>query len=104
MNLDIRAATRADVEACGRIIYEAFQGIAEQHRFPPDFPSNEAATQLASLFIEHPDIFGVVAESDGEVVGSNFLDERDPVREARPDLEHDRRRRGRRRISRSPGS
>lgn len=80
MNLDIRAATRADVEACGRIIYEAFQGIAEQHRFPPDFPSIEAATQLASLFIEHPDIFGVVAESDGEVVGSNFLDERDLIR------------------------
>jgi predicted N-acetyltransferase YhbS len=80
MNLEIRPATSADVEACGRIIYEAFLGIAEQHRFPPDFPSIEAATQLADLFINHPAVFGVVAESDGEVVGSNFLDERDPIR------------------------
>jgi predicted N-acetyltransferase YhbS len=80
MNVGIRAATAADVGACGRIIYEAFKGIAEQHRFPPDFPTLEAATQLSSLFINHPAIFGVVAESDGEVVGSNFLDERDPIR------------------------
>lgn len=80
MNVDIRPAASADVEDCGRIIYEAFLGIAEQHRFPPDFPSMEAATQLASLFIDHPAIFGVVAESAGKVVGSNFLDERGPIR------------------------
>ncbi len=79
-SVHIRPATPADVEACGRIIYEAFLGIAEQHQFPPDFPTVEAGTQLASLFINHPAIFGVVAESDGEVVGSNFLDERDPIR------------------------
>jgi hypothetical protein len=40
----IRAANPADVEACGRIIYEAFNQIAEQHRFPPDFPTLEAGT------------------------------------------------------------
>lgn len=80
MDVGIRPATTADVEACGRIIYEAFKGIAEEHRFPPDFPSVEAAAQLASLFIDHPAIFGVVAESDGTVVGCNFLDERDPIR------------------------
>ena len=80
MNPAIRPATDADVEACGRIIYEAFHGIAEQHRFPPDFPTIEAATQLARIFIDHPAIFGVVAESDGEVVGCNFLDERDRIR------------------------
>ena len=80
MDLEIRPATPADIDACGRIIYEAFKGIAEEHRFPPDFPTVEAATQLASLFINHPAIFGVVAESDGHVVGSNFLDERNPIR------------------------
>lgn len=80
MNVGIRTATAADVAACGRIIYEAFKGIAEQHRFPPDFPTVEAATQLSSLFINHPAIFGVVAETDGQVVGCNFLDERDPIR------------------------
>jgi GNAT superfamily N-acetyltransferase len=80
MNVGIRPATPADIEACGRIIYDAFKGIAEQHQFPPDFPTVEAATQLSTLFINHPAIFGVVAETDGEVVGCNFLDERDPIR------------------------
>jgi predicted N-acetyltransferase YhbS len=80
MDVGIRVATPADIETCGRIIYEAFKGIAEEHRFPPDFPTVEAATQLASLFITHPAIFGVVAESAGRVVGSNFLDERNPIR------------------------
>lgn len=80
MDVGIRPATAADVEACGRIIYEAFNDIAEQHRFPPDFPTVEAATQLSSLFVHHPAIFGVVAETDGEVVGCNFLDERGPIR------------------------
>jgi predicted N-acetyltransferase YhbS len=80
MDLEIRPATPADIDACGCIIYKAFKGIAEEHRFPPDFPTVEAATQLASLFINHPAIFGVVAESDGHVVGSNFLDERNPIR------------------------
>ena len=65
MNVGIRPATAADVEACGRIIYEAFEGIAEQHRFPPDFPTVEAGTQLSSLFINHPAIFGVVADRYG---------------------------------------
>ena len=64
MDVGIRPATTADIEACGRIIYEAFKGIAEEHRFPPDFPSVEAAAQLASLFINHPAIFGVVAVWD----------------------------------------
>jgi predicted N-acetyltransferase YhbS len=80
MNLRIRPAASADVGDCGRIIYEAFRGIAEEHRFPPDFPTLEHATQLAGMFIGHPSVFGVIAEADGEVVGCNFLDERDPIR------------------------
>jgi len=80
MNVGIRTVTVADVEVCGRINYEAFKDIAEHHRFPPDFPTVEAATQLPAFFVNHPAIFGVVAESAGQVVGCNFLDERDPIR------------------------
>lgn len=80
MNVTIRPATAPDVGPCARIIHEAFTGIAEQHRFPPDFPTLDTATQLAGMFIGHPAIYGVVAESDGAIVGSNFLDERDPIR------------------------
>src|SRR5215211_1660056 len=80
MTARIRAATEADAEPCGRIIFEAFKGIAEQHAFPLDFPSPEVATQLAQSFMADPWIFGVVAEREGRVVGSNFLAEADPIR------------------------
>jgi N-acetylglutamate synthase-like GNAT family acetyltransferase len=55
------------------ICYEAFTAIAEQHRFPPDFPSAEVAIGLLSALLARPDIYSVVAEMDGRVVGSNFL-------------------------------
>ena len=35
-------------------------------------------------WIAHPSVWGVVAEVDGQVVGSNFLDERDPIRGVGP--------------------
>ncbi|MDQ3802439.1 MAG: GNAT family N-acetyltransferase [Acidobacteriota bacterium] len=84
MEIRIRPATPDDAEACGRIIYEAFKGVAERHNFRPDFPSADAGAQLAHLFINDPAVFGVVAESGGRVVGSNFLSEWDPVRGVGP--------------------
>jgi predicted N-acetyltransferase YhbS len=79
MAINIRAASPSDAEACGRIIYQAFKGIAECHGFPPDFPTVKAAIQLALSFISQPSTFGVVAEEDGRVVGSNFLTEGDAI-------------------------
>ena len=84
MEIRIRHARPEDAEACGRIIYEAFKGIAEWHNFRPDFPSADAATQLAQLFVNDPSVFGVVAESGGRVIGSNFLSEWDAVRGVGP--------------------
>lgn len=82
--VDLRPAAPDDASECGRIIFEAFRDIAERHGFPPDFPSIEAGTSLAASFIAHPSIFAVVAVSDGRVIGSNFLDERDAVRGVGP--------------------
>lgn len=73
MNVQIRSMRRGDVETCGRICYEAFKSIAERHNFPPDFPSPEAAAGLLSQLLSRGDIYSVVAEVDGRVVGSNFL-------------------------------
>lgn len=84
MSVQLRPATPADARECGRIIYEAFKGIAERHDFRPDFESAEAATQLAEAFIANPAAYGVVAESGGRVVGSNFLWEHNPVRAVGP--------------------
>jgi predicted N-acetyltransferase YhbS len=75
----LRPGSLADAKACGRICYEAFGAIASQHNFPPDFPSVDVATDLMTMLLSHPRFFCVVAELDGVVVGSNFLDERSPV-------------------------
>ena len=80
MNVTIRPAVTTDAEACGRIIYDAFKEIRDRHGFPRHFPNVEVAIRRADFCIRHPSIFGVVAENDGRVIGSNFLDERDPIR------------------------
>ena len=68
-----------DVEPCGRICYEAFTGIADKHNFRHDFPNPEAAIELMRMMLARPDVFNVVAESDGQVVGSNHLQESDAI-------------------------
>jgi predicted N-acetyltransferase YhbS len=75
----LRPGRLTDAKACGRICFEAFGAIAAQHNFPPDFPSVDVATDLTTMLLSHPRFFSVVAELDGAVVGSNFLDERSPV-------------------------
>jgi predicted N-acetyltransferase YhbS len=75
----LRPGRPTDTSACGRICYEAFEAIARQHNFAPDFPSVEVATSLITMLLSHPGFFSVVAEAGGEVVGSNFLDERSPI-------------------------
>lgn len=84
MTAKIRIATPDDAPSCGRIIYEAFKAVADRHGFASDFQSAVAATEFAHTVISHPGIFSVVAETDGAVVGSNFLWERDPIRGVGP--------------------
>lgn len=79
MAIAVRAIEPTDGEECARIVYEAFGGLHDHHRFPRDFPTLQAAAQLTSGFIAHPAIWGVVAEAEGRIVGSNFLDERGPI-------------------------
>ena len=75
----LRPAEPADTDECARICFEAFAAIHDHHRFPRDFPVPEAAQALMEAWIPHPKVWGVVAEADGRIVGSNFLDERDPI-------------------------
>ena len=79
-DVTLRAAEPGDAEACAQILFDAFGGIQDHHRFPRDFPVLEAATGIMGMWIPHPSIWGVVAEKDGRIVGSNFIDERDPIR------------------------
>ena len=76
--------TPEDAEICGRICYEAFNGIADKHNFRRDFPALEAAVDLMRMLVSRPDVFSVVAESEGRVIGSNHLAESDAIRAVGP--------------------
>ena len=79
MQVTLRSGTPGDAEACGRICYEAFKGIADEHNFPPDFPTPAIAVNVVGTMLAHPGFYSVVADQNGQVVGSNFLDERCPI-------------------------
>ena len=55
------------------ICYEAFRTISQQHGFEPDFPSFEVARDLLLALLSRPDVYSAVAESEGRIIGSNFL-------------------------------
>ena len=80
----LREAEPRDLDACAQICFDAFGTFHDHHRFPRDFPVLEAAAQIMGVWIPHPSIWGVVAEIDGRIVGSNFLDERSPIRGVGP--------------------
>lgn len=73
MKAHLRPGRAGDAEVCGRICFEAFAAIARQHNFPLDFPTPEIAIGLVQALLGRSDVYSVVAEIDGSVVGSNFL-------------------------------
>jgi predicted N-acetyltransferase YhbS len=79
MNLKLRRGTIKDARECGRIDFEAFKAISSEHNFPWDFPSVEIAIGAVTSLLSNPGFYSVVAELDGKIVGSNFLDERNPI-------------------------
>lgn len=79
MTLQLRRGQEGDAAAVGEICYRAFKSLADGHGFPPDFPTADAAVGLLAGLIGHEGFFDTVAEIDGRIVGSNFLDERNPI-------------------------
>ena len=77
--ITLREALPADIPDCGRVLYEAFATLATEHGFPPDFPSVAVATGCIRGLITNPKFYGIVAERDGQIVGSTFLDERSTI-------------------------
>jgi predicted N-acetyltransferase YhbS len=79
MDVKLREAGLDDAHACATIAYAAFKSIADQHNFPPDFPTVENALSVMSFLLKNPGFYKVVVELDGRIVGSNVLDERNPI-------------------------
>jgi predicted N-acetyltransferase YhbS len=71
----IRRAAPGDAVACGQICFDAFSTINQAHGFPCDFPSSEVTIGLLTALFSDPHLYCVVAESDGQILGSNCLDE-----------------------------
>ena len=79
MPIIVRPARQGDAPECGRVTFEAFQALADQHGFPRDFPSVEAATGVVSMLMATPGFDDFVAEDDHRIVGANFVDLRSRI-------------------------
>jgi predicted N-acetyltransferase YhbS len=80
MNYRLRQPTASDKKQIGQLVFDAFASIDDRHAFARDFPSVDAAMQLADSAVGHAGVYGIVAErDDGRIVACNFLDERNSV-------------------------
>jgi len=75
-NITLRQGLPDDAESSGRICYEAFRVIAQQHCFPSESGLVEDVIADFKRRLAHRDFYVLVAELDGRIVGSNVLDER----------------------------
>ena len=78
--LRLRPGVIEDANMVGKIIFEAFSGIADKHGFPREFPTADIGISVATSFLSNPGFYSVVVEdmdeNSSKVIGSNFLDER----------------------------
>ncbi len=72
----IRPATSADAGVCARVMYAAFESLATRHAFPIEPQTPEFTGMQMEFMLATDGIYGLVAERDGDVVGSAFADER----------------------------
>jgi predicted N-acetyltransferase YhbS len=77
--LVIREATAGDAETCGRIMWNAFESLATAHNFPIEPGSPEFTDFQMQAMLSTDGIFGLVAERDGDIVGSALQDERGAI-------------------------
>ncbi|HTY86725.1 MAG TPA: GNAT family N-acetyltransferase [Candidatus Acidoferrum sp.] len=67
------------VPALARLCFEAFKRIHERHGFPLDIPNVDLAAQIIGRFVARTDFYGVAAQVDGRLVGSNFMSAMDAI-------------------------
>jgi GNAT superfamily N-acetyltransferase len=79
LNCTIRQATAEDAEQLGEIFYDAFESIASRHNFPVEPPSREFTRWKVSSMLSTDGFGALVAERGETMLGSAFIDERDPV-------------------------
>ena len=75
--IKLRAGTSNDRDVCSAIMLEAFSAINNLHNFSPEFPDLADWKHMFEVLSSVG--YCVVAEMDGRIVGSNFIDERAQV-------------------------
>jgi GNAT superfamily N-acetyltransferase len=75
----VRDGIAEDAETCGRIFYDAFESIAGRHNFPVEAISPEFTQYKTSQMLSSEGFVCFVAERDGQVLGSTFIDERSSI-------------------------
>lgn len=84
MIVSIRQAKEADINACAQAMYSAFLAIDKRHHFSSYFTDLDHARMVAQNLITGDNIYGLVAEADGRIVGSAFMNETRPTRAVGP--------------------
>jgi GNAT superfamily N-acetyltransferase len=77
--LQLRRATIEDAGACARIMWDAFETFATAHNFPVEPGTPEFTDFQMRAMLSTDGIFGLVAERDGEILGSALQDERGAI-------------------------
>ncbi len=79
MEIKIRPAVSSDSAACGKLIAEALAATEKSQGNSSGFGESEASNLVARL-LDHPEMYGLVAEAESHIAGTVFLDERAVVR------------------------
>jgi GNAT superfamily N-acetyltransferase len=79
VSITLREGKSDDAERAGHICYQAFRAINEAHGFKPDIPTPEVGVAVLASMLRRPGFHVVVAEQQGEIVGSNCLDLRSEI-------------------------
>jgi predicted N-acetyltransferase YhbS len=77
--VSIRPADPADADACARVMFTAFESLATRHAFPIEAQSPEFTRRQMEAMLAAEGIYALIAERDGDVVGSAFQDERGDI-------------------------
>ena len=79
MEIKLLTAELAHVDELGRILFEAYKDVSDRHHFPPTVRSVGTSRQSISAMLRNPDVYGVTAVLDGDIVGGAFVTISDEV-------------------------
>jgi predicted N-acetyltransferase YhbS len=71
--ISVRPIRHEDAEACGMIAYEAHSTVAAVHNLPSEHPSAQFSVGMIGAKVKDRNAAGFVAERDGRILGSIFL-------------------------------